>query len=70
VLLIGHGNSIPHHLDRSKLRKLPVILLSGQFGFTRHGDYTLMSSIMRCLSGDICLIIGALPLKRRAHASR
>ncbi len=28
-----------------------------------------MSSSMRCLSGDICLVISVLPLKRSAHAA-
>ena len=28
-----------------------------------------MSSIIRCRSGEICLVIGVLPLKRSAHAA-
>jgi hypothetical protein len=39
-----HGHCITHHLDRSKLRMLRVIPLSGQFGITRHGDNTFSRS--------------------------
>src|SRR5690349_17947151 len=28
-----------------------------------------MSSIMRCRNGEVCLVIGVLPLKRSAHAA-